>query len=426
MRATLWFLALFGVAVAVALFAGNNQSTVTVFWPPYRVDLSLNMVLLLLFGAFVVLHAALRALAALLDLPQQANRWRMQQKERAMHTALLDASAHLLAGRFVRSGKAADGALAQEAALDAAGEKLALGVQVRALAHLIAAESAQALQNRPRRDEHLALALKTTAQVASTQAQEIREGTQLRAARWALEDRDALAALERLEELPLGAARRTLALRIRLKATRLAHKTREALETARLLAKHRAFSAGAAQSIVRSLATDWVNSAHDTTQLQQVWNALEPAERAMPELAIHAAQRLAVLNGDPAQVRHWLLPVWERMLTQPDTLPDGQQLKLISALETALDGMDAEWLARIETAQLGNPRDPRLLYLAGAACVERQLWGKAQLLLTQAAQRLQDVALRRNAWRALALLAEQREDTAAAVDAWKNAANSAD
>ena len=39
MRATLWFLALFGVAVAVALFAGNNQSTVTVFRPPYRGDL---------------------------------------------------------------------------------------------------------------------------------------------------------------------------------------------------------------------------------------------------------------------------------------------------------------------------------------------------------------------------------------------------
>ena len=422
MRATLWFLALFGVAVAVALFAGNNQSTVTVYWPPYRVDLSLNLVVLLLFGAFVLLHAALRALAALLDLPHQANRWRMQQKERAMHTALLDAMAHLIAGRFVRSGKAADGALAQELALEAAGEKLAQGVQVRALSHLIAAESAQALQNKPRRDEQLALALKTTAQVASTQAQEIREGTQLRAARWALEDRDAPAALERLEELPQGAARRTLALRIRLKATRQAGRTAEALETARLLGKHRAFSPAAAQSIVRGLATEWVNHAHDTTQLLQVWNALEPAERAMPELAIHAAQRLATLDGDPAQVRAWLLPVWERMLAQPDSLPDGQQLKLVTSLEAALDGIDADWLARIETAQLGNPRDPRLLYLAGAACVERQLWGKAQVLLAQAAQRLQDVPLRRNAWRALALLAERRDDATAAAEAWKNAA----
>ena len=422
MRATLWLVALFGVAVAVALFAGNNQSTVTVFWPPYRVDLSLNMVLLLLFGAFAVLHAALRALAAMLDLPNQASRWRTQQKERAMHTALLDAMAHLLAGRFVRSGKAADLALAQEAALEGSGEKLAQGVQVRALAHLVAAESAQALQNRPRRDEHLALALKTTAQVASTQAQEIREGTQLRAARWALEDRDANGALERLEDMPQGAARRTLALRIRLKATRQARKTREALETARLLGKHRAFSPDAAQSIVRSLATEWVGSAHDTVQLLQVWNSLEPAERAMPELAISAAQRLAALGGDPSQVRGWLLPVWERMLAQPDSLPDNQQLKLVQTLESALDGVDADWLARIESAQQANPRDARLQYLAGMACLKRQLWGKAQQLLTQATQQLSDPQLRASAWRHLAELAEQRGDDTAAASAWKQAA----
>ncbi|OPH11559.1 heme biosynthesis HemY N-terminal domain-containing protein, partial [Azospirillum brasilense] len=91
MRAALWFLVLFGTAVAAALFAGNNQGTVTLFWPPYRVDLSLNFVLLLFFGGFAILYAALRALSALLELPGQARRWRVQQKERSMHAALLDA-----------------------------------------------------------------------------------------------------------------------------------------------------------------------------------------------------------------------------------------------------------------------------------------------------------------------------------------------
>ncbi len=65
MRGALWLLVLFAVAAAVALFAGNNQGTVTLFWPPYRVDLSLNLVLLLLVAAFLFLLAALRALAAL-------------------------------------------------------------------------------------------------------------------------------------------------------------------------------------------------------------------------------------------------------------------------------------------------------------------------------------------------------------------------
>ena len=55
MRAALWLLALFATAVAVALFAGDNQATVTLFWAPWRVDLSLNLVLLGLATAFVVL-----------------------------------------------------------------------------------------------------------------------------------------------------------------------------------------------------------------------------------------------------------------------------------------------------------------------------------------------------------------------------------
>ena len=95
MRAALWLLALFGIAVAVALFAGNNQGSVTLFWPPYRIDLSLNLVLLLLVAAFFLVHAAMRALAALLELPRQALRWRTQQKERAMHGALVGCARHL-------------------------------------------------------------------------------------------------------------------------------------------------------------------------------------------------------------------------------------------------------------------------------------------------------------------------------------------
>ena len=76
MRIALWLLALFGVAVAAALFAGNNPGSVTLFWPPYRVDLSLNLVLLLLLGTFLTLHLALRALSALFAIPREARSWR--------------------------------------------------------------------------------------------------------------------------------------------------------------------------------------------------------------------------------------------------------------------------------------------------------------------------------------------------------------
>jgi HemY protein len=422
MRAALWLLGLFAIAAAVALFAGNNQGTITVFWPPWRVDLSLNLVLLILFAVFALLHLALRGLAALFSLPTQARQWRLQQKERTLHAAVLDAMVQLISGRFSRARKAAQAALVQEKTLAALDAHLPQAQQVRVIAHLLAAESAQALQDRPARDAHLQQALNESADRTLLASPETREGVQLRAARWALEDRDPAAALTRLEELPQGVQRRTLALRIRLKAARQQGRTLEALETARLLAKHRAFSEAAARSIVRGLATDLLSGAHDPAQLLRAWSELEAAERAMPDVAIHAAQRMVALRGDLSVARGWLLPAWERMVAQPQGLGDALGVKLARTLEAGFDSVDPEWLARIESAQRNNPRDPNLQYLAGMACMKHQLWGKAQQLLTQAGQTLQDAELYRRAWRALAELAEARDDEAQAAAAWKRAA----
>ncbi len=427
MRAALWFLALFGIAVAVALFAGNNQAVVTVFWPPHRVDVSFNLMVLLLAGLFMLLYLALRALSAVFSLPVEARRWRAQQKERAMYGALMDALAHLMAGRYIRSSKSAQNALAQEKSLGvtadpsghSTGHSASLASQLRSLAHLLVAESAQALQNKALRNQHLQLALQNS---AARHAQEVREGVQFRAARWALEDHDASAALDWLGQLPQGASRRTLALRMKLRAARYGQQTQQALETARLLAKHRAFSPAAAQSIVRGLALELLNDAQDPAQLQQAWASLDDSERAMPELCVHAASRLMSLHGDTALARSWLLPVWEQMIEPRSELGDNLRIKLITVLEAGMDSLDADWLARIEAAQISRPRDVNLLYLAGMACLSRQLWGKARQLLAQAAPALQDKLLHRNAWRALAILAEQREDEAAAIEAYKRAA----
>ena len=427
MRAALWFLALFGVAVAVALFAGNNQAVVSIFWPPHRVDISFNLTVLLLAGLFLLLYLALRAMSALFSLPDQAQRWRAQQKERAMYGGLMDSLAHLLAGRYIRATKSAHNALAQEKSLaqladspgHADGHSLSRAAQLRSLAHLLVAESAQSLQDRAIRDQHLQLALQSSAQ---RNALEVREGVHFCAARWALNDRDADAALDWLTQLPQGAARRTLALRMKLRAARQARQTAQALETARLLAKHRAFSPAAAQSIVRGLALELLNEAHDPMQLQQAWQSLDDSERVMPELVVHAAARLLALHGDAALARLWLLEVWERMLLPGASISDSLRIKLISVLEAGLDSLDAAWLARIETAQLSRPRDASLQYLAGMACLNRQLWGKARQLLSQAAPALPDKTLQRNAWRALAVLAEQREDEGAAAQAYKRAA----
>ncbi len=427
MRGALWLLALFGIAVAVALVAGNNQAVVTLFWPPHRIDMSFNLLMLLLAGLFTLLYVALRAVAVVFSLPAEARRWRAQQKERAMYAAFMDALSHLMAGRFIRAAKLAQNALTQEKSLsqmaqtsgDAVGHNAGRATQLRLLAHLLVAESAQALQNKAGRDEHLQQALQNS---PHRSAQETREGIQLRAARWALDDRDPAGALEMLNQLPQGAARRTLALRTKLRATRQSRQIPQALETARLLAKHRAFSPSAAQSLVRGLALELLGAAHDPAQLQKAWQSLDATERAMPELVIHAASRLMALHGDVDLARSWLLQVWEPVMHPQSQIGDNLRIKLIHVIEAGLDSIDAAWLARIEAAQQQRSRDANVQYLAGMACLKRQLWGKARQLLSQAAPALQDITLHRNAWRALALLAEQRGDEPAAAQAYKRAA----
>jgi HemY protein len=94
---------------------------------------------------------------------------------------------------------------------------------------------------------------------------------------------DPAAALARLAELPTGAQRRTAALRLKLKATRQAGHIVDAMETARLLAKHRAFSPQAAASLLRGLAAEQIAGPTMPSSCQ-IWAALGPRERAMPEL----------------------------------------------------------------------------------------------------------------------------------------------
>lgn len=424
MRNVFWLLGLAALAVALALLVGHNQAMVSLFWPPYRFDVSFNFVLLCLVVGFALVYLAMRAVSMLRELPRQAKRWRSQQMERAAVGAVMDSLAHQLAGRFVRAQAAALSALEQLNGQPA--EQWPRRGQLQLLAHLLVAEAAQSLQNRSTRDEHLQAALHPQLAKASP---EVREGALLRAVRWAVEDRDLQAARSHLAELPQGAARRIQALRLKLRVARLGGATGEALETARLLAKHRAFSPEASRSIVRGLALDALREAHDLSRLQVVWSKLDASERAMPELVLAAVARANRLSLDEAAgdddgspvhaiVGAWMEPLWPQFAS----LDAEQQKQLVLALEPGLSRLEASGLARLEQSQRQWPNNPYLLYLTGQACRQRQLWGKASQLLGQASHSLSDVVLLRRTWCALAMLAEERGDAAGAQVAWKRAA----
>jgi HemY protein len=427
MRAALWLITLFALAAAAAWLAGHNQGTVTLFLSPYRIDLSLNLVLLVLGLVVLVIVLAQQALSALLSLPQQAHRWRLQQKERAAHAAMLDAISQFMAGRFLRARKAAQNTLDKEALLSEAGLELDHAVALRSLAHLMAAESAHALQDRDVRQTHFQAALAAAKQAPSVESRTLNDGIQLRAARWLLDDRNAPASLALLQTLPSATARRMVAMRLQLKAARLAGQPAQALDTAVLLAKHRAFTPAAADSLVRSLILTWLSHTHDADSVQRLWLKLSPKQRAMPDMVAEAALRFLSLGGAGSTARTWLQPLWEPLQSNKSSLWTSDQLaRMVQALDASwADAPVSEartWLARVEAAQQAQPQDPRWQFLAGMLFLRHQLWGKAQGFLSQSVKGLQTPALKRQAWCALAELAEQRQDFPAATAAWKQAA----
>ena len=432
MKAALWLLAIFAAAVGVALFATRSTGTVTLFWPPYRIDLSLNLLLLILAALFVLLHMAVRALGALADLPMQAKAWRNKERQQAMQRELRDAMAQLLAGRFARAKKQALLAHQHATALESDVSQKSVCLEVQAMALLVAAESAQSMQDAAERERWVQAAL---AVPLPKSAAHVKEGVTLRSARWMIDENDPQTALARLSTLSQGAQRRTLALRLKLRALQQARLQMQALETARLLAKHGGFSAHAAQSMLRSLAVAALSQAHDADQLSSYWQQLTQAERLEPEVATYASQRLVnFASGSPdapelrERARSWLGPVWQNY----PQLPESAQVRVVRALEASFAGdgsgsadavVDQAWLVQIETAQRQFPHDARLQYLAGMVCLHRQLWGKAQQLLAASAEHVGDEATRRSAWRSLARLAQQRGDEAATWAAWKKAAH---
>jgi HemY protein len=400
MRGVIWLVLLFAAATVAALTLGDNKGLVSLFYGNWRVDLSLNMFLIgALIGGFGLL-LVIQAVDALITLPTRAKAWRALKRERAAQAALREAMAEHFAGRFNRAHKAAQRALAIQAGTD----ELAGDREMRVLAHLLAARSLHRVQDRSRRDQLLRQALKAVRRAAPQQA--VDEGARLLGAEWALDDGDAPRARSLLAELAPGVARRTQALRLKLRAARLLRHHHEALNTARLLSKHQAFSAEAAQGLLRSLALQLLDAAHDVDQLRRAWLALDEADRNDAFVVARAARRAAAL-GVAAEGRQWLRSLWNRL----SELGAEQRAQVALALAAASDDIGSDWLQSIEAAQQFYVHEAAVQAAAGAVFAARGLWGKARRPLeSAAADRGLDAAARRRAWRTLARLARDETD----------------
>ncbi|HOM13646.1 MAG TPA: heme biosynthesis HemY N-terminal domain-containing protein [Rubrivivax sp.] len=400
MRGIVWLVLLFVAAVVAATTLGRNDGLVSIYFGQWRTDLSLNLFVILVLAACAVLIAAARSIGSLVSLPRRAHAWRELKRERAAQAALREALAELLAARYSRAHRAAQRALVIQADTEA----LRADLDFAALAHLLGAASLHSMQDRSRRDELMRQLGQLPRKAAAPGA--VDEGARLLAAEWAIDDRDAARAIELLAELPAGVSRRTQALRLRLLAQRLSQQPLPALQTARLLAKHQAFTPGVAPSLLRTLAGEALDETLDADALRRVWSQLDPADRRDASLAARAAARAARF-GVHEDARDWLRPFWDRL----HELDADERQRVALAFVDAVPGMPSEWLPRLEGAMQLLPGDPAVAVAAGTAMVERQLWGKARRPLEQAAESAGLVgSARRHAWRSLAQLAQREGD----------------
>ena len=355
MRLLLWLVALMAAAIGIAVTARFNPGNVVFFYPPYRIDLSLNFFVVLTALLFVVLYALLRALRATVAMPQRVAAYRQRKRERDGNKGLRDALKALFEGRFGH---------AEKAAIRAAELPENAGV-----AALIGARAAHRMRQSARRDNWLAgvvndNALKTARLMTITEL--------------LVDDHQPEAALDAVAELNASGTRHIHALQWSMKAHQQAKNWPEVLRLVRSLDKHKALHP-ALSARLRELAYDALlsDNSHDAESILRVWSTVPTADRVKPFVAARAAAALnarGLHDEARASAEEALRHDWDDrvMRAYRDAAAPAGSPSLLAQIEHC-----ETWLKQ-------RPTDAELALTLGFLCLKQKLWGKAQRYLEQA------------------------------------------
>jgi len=351
-KGLLWILALFALAVAVALGAQTNDGYVLLVLPPWRVEVSLNLFILALLLLVGVLYATVRFISLSFELPKRAADYRARRQREKAGLVFQDAVRFLFEGRFGQ-------------ALKKASEAHAAGT-APGLSALIAARAAQRMResgkqrgwmDRARRDDP-----RTEAATLMLEAEMMNEARRFDEA------------LQALETLQARQGRHIAALRLELRARQGAGDWDGVLKLARQLAKRDALPL----EVVGEIKTQahLANIARRGGELAQLNGYL----RAIPEdergrRVMMAAARALVMQGAEAEAQKLIEAALES---------SGKavwQSELVSIYGRLAGGEQTARIARAEAWLHQHPNDAALLLALGRMCVRQRLWGKAQSYL---------------------------------------------
>ena len=84
-----WIVAITVLAVALTLAARYNAGYVLLVLPPYRVEISVNLLIVLLLAGFAGAYAAVRFAVVTLRLPRQVREYRVARRREAARATLI-------------------------------------------------------------------------------------------------------------------------------------------------------------------------------------------------------------------------------------------------------------------------------------------------------------------------------------------------
>jgi HemY protein len=355
MRIFIWLVLLMAAAIGIAVTAQFNPGNVVFFYPPYRIDMSLNFFVVLTATVFFVAYLLMRAVRSTMKMPGKVAEYRQRKRERDGNKGLRDALKALFEGRFGQAEKAA--ARAAELPENAG------------VAALIGARAAHRMRQSARRDAWMA-------GIVHDKGMNI--ARLMTATELLVDDHQPEAALEAVSELNASGTRHIHALQWSLKAQQQAKNWPEVLRLVRMLDKHKALHP-ALSSRLRELAYDALLSenAHDAESIRRIWQTIPTSDRVKPHIAAHAATAMNARGlHDEA-----------RAIAEESLAQEWDDRVVRAYRESASPSGSPSLLAQIEHCEQWikeRPTDPELALTLGALCLKQKLWGKAQRYLEQA------------------------------------------
>ncbi len=342
MRWVFWILSLFALAVGLAVALRYNDGYALFVWPPYRVELSLNLLALLLGASFVALYLLVRFIFGAIGLPAKVREYRVRRHRENLRASLLSAAGAYFEGRFGRAEKAAAG--------------VAEAPETEPLASVLAAYAAHELRHFDERDAYLERAAHAAPDAPAMRI--------IAAADMLLDQRRYQEALDVLKGLP---EKHTAALRLELKAQQQAKNWDQVLQLIDQLERRSVFDATQAGQLRRYAQTENLKrKALDQRALDDCWQKIPVEQKRDGKIAAAAAQCYLAMGGvTQAQqiIEQALAMEWDSALVGLYAECSGDTVRQIERAE--------QWLQ-------SNRRDAMLLLTLGRLCARQELWGKAQ------------------------------------------------